>query len=241
MRTIIALIWLIIFVIAAIPAMIYMVIVHKKDPWKAQKTARVWISGFFKLLIKIAGTKVTVNGYENVPADRAVVYVGNHRSYFDVILTYALCKNTTSYIAKAELRNTPLFGLWGDMMMCLFFDQNDMRASVKMILDGISMLKRGISIFIFPEGKRNKDPELLPLNEFKDGSFKLASKTGCPVVPVALKKIDDIWEAHSPWLKKTSVTITYGEPVYIDDLEDEQKKHPGEYFRQLITSMLEQM
>lgn len=241
MRTIIALIWLVLFVISAIPAMIYMVIVHKKDPWKAEKTARAWISVFFKVLTRIAGTGITIKGYENVPSDRAVVYIGNHRSYFDVILTYALCKTTTSYIAKAELRNIPLFGLWGDMMMCLFFDQSDMKASVKMILDGIARLKQGISIFIFPEGKRNKEPALLPLNEFKDGSFKLASKTGCPVIPVALKNIDDIWEAHSPWLKKTSVAITYGEPVYLNDLDDEQKKHPGEYFRRLISSMLEEM
>jgi len=241
MRTIIALIWLVIFVIAAIPAMIYMVIVHRKDPWKAEKTARAWISVFFRLLIKIAGTKVALNGYENVPSDQAVVYIGNHRSYFDIILTYSLCKNTTSYIAKADLRKIPLFGLWGDMMMCLFFDQSDMKASVKMILDGISRLKEGRSIFIFPEGKRNKEPGLLPLNEFRDGSFKLASRTGCPVIPVALKKIDDIWEAHSPWLKKTSVTITYGRPVYLNDLNEEEKKHPGEYFRQLITSMLEEM
>ena len=241
MRTVIALIWLVIFVIAAIPAMIYMVIVHKKDPWKAEKTAKAWISVFFRGLIRIAGTEVTINGYENVPADRAVVYIGNHRSYFDIILTYALCRNTTSYIAKADLRNIPLFGLWGDMMMCLFFDQSDMKASVKMILEGIARLKQGISIFIFPEGKRNKEASLLPLNEFKDGSFKLASKTGCPVIPVALKKIDDIWEAHSPWLRKTSVVITYGKPVYFDDLDNEQKKRPGEYFRQLITDMLEKM
>lgn len=241
MRTIIALIWLVIFVIAAIPAMIYMVIVHRKDPWKAEKAARAWISVFFRLLVKIAGTKAVVNGYENVPSDQAVVYIGNHRSYFDIILTYSLCKGTTSYIAKADLRKIPLFGLWGDMMMCLFFDQSDMKASVKMILEGITRLKQGRSIFIFPEGKRNKEPDLLPLNEFKDGSFKLASRTGCPVIPVALKKIDDIWEAHSPWLKKTSVTITYGRPVYLDDLNEDEKKHPGEYFRQLITSMLEEM
>ncbi len=241
MRTIIALIWLVLFVIAAIPAMIYMVIVHKKDPWKAEKTARAWISCFFRVLVKIAGTDITVKGLENVPSDRAVVYIGNHRSYFDIILTYTLCKNTTCYIAKADLRNIPLFGLWGDMMMCLFFDQSDMKASVKMILEGITRLKQGISVFIFPEGKRNREPDLLPLNEFRDGSFKLASKTGCPVIPVALKKIDDIWEAHSPWLRKTSVTICYGPPVYFNDLEDEQKKHPGEHFRQVITSMLEQM
>lgn len=238
MRTILALIWVVVYVILAIPAMIYMMIIHGKDPWRAEKTARAWICFLFRGLILLAGTRVTIRGLENVPEDTAVIYIGNHRSFFDVILTYAHCKRPTSYIAKAEVEKLPLFGLWGKMLMALFFDQSDMKASVKMILEAINRLKAGISIFIFPEGTRNRAPSLTPLGEFRDGSFKLASKTGCPVIPVAMAKIDDIWEAHFPWLKKTSVTITYGAPVYFADLTPEQKKYPGRYFRDLMESML---
>ncbi len=239
MRTIIALIWVVVYVIIAIPAMICMAFIHGKDPWKAERIARFWMSFLFRGLLFIAGTRVTVKGLEQVPKDQAVVYIGNHRSYFDIILTYALCNRPTSYVAKAELQNIPLFGLWGKMMMCLFFDPHDMKASLKMILEGINRLKSGISVFIFPEGGRNRAEALLPLNEFKDGSFRLASKSGCPVVPVALAKIDDIWEAHFPWLRKTSVTIVYGTPVYLKDLSAEDQKYPGRYFKNLVESMLE--
>lgn len=238
MRTIIALLWVVVYVIIAIPAMICMLFLHKKDPWRAESIARFWMTLLFRGLIFVCGTRVTIKGLENVPKDQAVVYIGNHRSYFDIILTYEHCNRPTSYIAKAGLRSIPLFGLWGDMMMCLFFDQSDMKASVKMILEGISRLKAGKSIFIFPEGGRNRSESVKPLMEFKDGSFKLASKSGCPVIPVALCKTDDIWEAHSPWVKKASVTITYGTPVYMDDLTPEEKKRPGAYFKDLIESML---
>lgn len=238
MRTILSFLWIIVYVILAIPAMIYLKAVHKKDPWRAEKTARAWMSFLFDGLMLISAVKVTVKGLENVPADRSVVYVGNHRSYFDIILTYKLSNRPTSYVAKADLLKIPLFGFWGEMMMVLFFDQKDIKASLKMILEGIERLKNGRSVFIFPEGGRNREESIKPLRDFHDGSFRLASKSGAPVIPVALAKTDDIWEAHFPWVKKAAVTITYGEPVYFDTLDAEDKKRPGRYFQNLIESML---
>ena len=239
MRTVLALLWIVVYVIITIPAMIYLSFVHKKDPWKAEKTARFWMTLLFDGLIFLCGTKVTIEGLENVPKDRSVVYVGNHRSYFDIILTYKLSNRPTSYIAKSELQKIPFFGFWGKMMMVLFFDKKDMKASLKMILEGIDRLKNGVSVFIFPEGTRNRAPEVKPLTEFHNGSFRLASKSGAPVIPVALYKTDDIWEAHSPWAKKASVTIRFGQPVYFADLSPEDQKKPGDYFKNLVESMID--
>ena len=240
MKSFLAIAWIIIFLIISIPAMIIMKLTYKKNPWKAEKIARFFMELFMKGEVKISGAKVHISGLENVPEDTAVVYIANHRSYFDIVCTYPLCKKRTSYIAKSELQKIPFFGFWGKNMQCLFFDRNDMKASVKMILDGIERLKNGNSIFIFPEGGRNHSPALLPLQEFKDGSFKLASKSGCPVIPVAIKNMDQIWEAHSPWLKSADVSITYGKPVWFNDLDDEAKKHPGNYFKCLIEDMLKE-
>lgn len=59
---------------------------------------------------------------------------------------------------------------------------------------------------------------------FKEGSFKIALKTGCPIVPVAINNSAEIFENHFPKLKKTHVVIEYGEPIYPKDLSrDEQK------------------
>ena len=44
-----------------------------------------------------------VIGEENVPKDQAVLYIGNHRSYFDIIITYARCPRLTGYIAKRNM------------------------------------------------------------------------------------------------------------------------------------------
>ena len=56
----------------------------------------------FKLMISMAGTEVTVIGEENIP-DEPVLFIGNHRSYFDILLTYSRCKRLTGYVAKKEM------------------------------------------------------------------------------------------------------------------------------------------
>ena len=237
-KTIIELLWIVVFLIIAIPAMLCMLVLYKKDPVKTERIARYWITIYMNGALALSGTRPVIKGLENVPEDTSVLYVANHRSYFDIVVTYPLSKKPTSFVAKAELQNIPFFAFWGRNMQCLFFDKNDMKASMKMILEGISRLKNGISVFICPEGGRNHSKEMLPLQEFRDGSFKLASKSGCPVIPVAIYRMDDIWEAQTPWIKKAYPVVTYGKPVYIKDLSPEDQKRPGEYFKNLIEDML---
>ena len=104
-----------------------------------------------------------------------------------------------------------------------------------MILAGIEHIKNGTSICIMPEGTRNYEDEMLP---FKEGSFKMAEKTGCPIVPIAMWKNDDILEAHFPWVKAKKVTVYYGEPIRIEELSKEEKKKVGVLVRSKIETML---
>jgi len=92
---------------------------------------------------------------------------------------------------------------------------------------------------IFPEGTRNKNADqpasLLP---FKDGSFKIAQKTGCPIIPMAMTGTDDIFENHFPWVRSTEVTLTIGKPIYLSELSKEDQKHIGIYCQNIIQNML---
>ena len=60
------------------------------------------IQWIFGVLLFVSGTKVKAEGLENIPKDRAVLYVGNHRSYFDIITSYRLLPGITGYVAKKE-------------------------------------------------------------------------------------------------------------------------------------------
>ena len=100
----------------------------------------------------------TVIGEENVPKDEPVLYIGNHRSYFDIVMTYIRVPRPTGYIAKIEMLKIPLLSHWMKYLHCLFLDRNDIKQGMKIILTAIDKVKSGISICVFPEGTRNKVP-----------------------------------------------------------------------------------
>ena len=90
-----------------------------------------------------------------------------------------------------------------------------------------------ISICIFPEGTRNKGEELSML-PFKEGAFKIATKTGCAIVPISMNNTAAIFENQFPRIKKVNVVVEYGTPIYPKDLAPEDKKHIGAYVQNII-------
>ena len=115
---------------------------------------------------------------------------------------------------------------------CIFLDRKDNKAGLQTILQGIEMMKSGISLIIFPEGTRSKrEGEFLP---FHAGSFKLAEKSGCPIVPISINNTGAVLEDHFPLIKKTHVIVEYGEPIYVKDLDREAKKNLPDTVRQII-------
>lgn len=204
---------------------------------RAQKKALQVVQKMFRLILKISGVKVTVRGQENIP-DGAVLYVGNHSSYYDILVGYTTVPGLTGFVAKAEMETIPLLSDWMRLVNCLFLNRKDIKEGLKTILAGIEKVKSGISIWIFPEGTRNTRVDLTNLLPFKEGSLKIAEKSGCPVVPVAITGTADVFERHLPWIRPSKVTIEYGEPIYIKSLTPEERKHVGAYTREKIIEML---
>lgn len=186
----------------------------------------------FRTILGIAGTEITVIGKENMPKE-ATLYVGNHRSYFDILLLYVQCEGLTGFVAKDSIEKVPSLRVWMRYLYCLFLNRSDAREGLKTILTAIEYVKKGISICIFPEGTRN-DGEELSMLPFKEGSFKIATKTGCPIVPVSINNSAEIFENHVPALRKTHVVIEYGKPIYPKELAKEELKNIGAHCQNII-------
>ena len=108
---------------------------------------------------------------------------------------------------------------------CLFLDRDNIKEGMKTILVAIEKVKSGISMCIFPEGTRNKTADtFLP---FHEGSFKIAEKAGAPIIPMTIVNSAAVLEDHFPKIKKATVVIAYGKPVYIDELPKEERKAVG--------------
>lgn len=211
--------------------------VDPADSLRAQQKSLRIVQAMFRLILKISGVKVTVKGRENIP-DGAVLYVGNHRSYFDILVGYTTVPGLTGFVAKAEMEKIPCLSDWMRLVNCLFLNRKDIKEGLKTIMSGIGKVKDGVSIWIFPEGTRNPHEDLTDLLPFKEGSLKIAEKSGCPVVPVAITGTAEVFENHLPRICPAKVTIEYGEPIYIKQLPAEQRKHCGAYTRDVIIEML---
>ena len=227
------------FLILSIPILLIEWIIGKFSPRAKEISSLRIVQGVFKFILWEAGTKVTIIGEENVPKDTPVLYIGNHRSYFDIVLTYSRCPIRTGYIAKKEMERYPLLSNWMKYLHCLFLDRNDIKQGLKTILAAIDKIKSGISICIFPEGTRNRNEDELDMLPFHEGSFKIATKAKCPIIPVAISNSANIFEAHFPKITPVRVVVEYGRPIYPDELSKEDKKHIGEYTQNIIHEMLE--
>lgn len=229
------------FLVLGYPLLVMQNSLGKKDPAARDKESLKIIQSMFRLLLNLCGVKVTVKGLENIPEDTAVLYVGNHRSYFDILVGYTTVPGLTGFVAKKEMESYPFLRSWMCNVNCLFLDRKDIKAGLKTILEGIEKVKGGISMWIFPEGTRGRGATELDMLPFKEGSLKIAEKSGCPVIPVAMVRTADIFEKHAPVIRPANVTVYYGKPFYIKDLEPEQKKHAGAYTRDVIAEMLKEI
>ena len=239
MRFFIDVIFLASFLILGIPVYLVLCLLGKVEKWKYKTDliALRIVQWAFKCMLFIAGTKTIVIGEEHVPKDQPVLYIPNHRSYFDILLLYSRVPGLTGFVSKDSMKKFYLLRDWMKKLHCLFLNRENPREGLKTILQGIENINNGISMCIFPEGTRNKmDGEMLP---FKEGSMKMAEKTGCLVIPVALSNTAEIFENHMPWIRSCKVVIEYGAPIDPKTLSRQEQKHLGAMCRDKIQEMLD--
>ena len=237
MRLFIIAIYLIAFLICSLPIIGVITIIHRFDPERADRMALRVVQHAFSIIEFLSGEDLTLQGEEHIPKDTPVLYIGNHLGFFDIVLTYCRVPSSTGFISKQSIFNVPILRLWMYRLHCIGLDRSNVRQGMQVILKAIDYVKNGTSIFIFPEGTRSKTGEVLP---FKGGSFKVATRSGCPIIPVAITGTDDVFENHLPWIRKAKVSITYGEPIYVSELSKEEQKALPDRVRQEILQLKEQ-
>jgi 1-acyl-sn-glycerol-3-phosphate acyltransferase len=231
-RFIITATFVVLFLICSIPLLIAEWIIGKFNQDVKSSSSLAIVNWAFRIVIRLSGAKVIALGEDRIPTDTAVLYVGNHRSFFDIILTYVRVPRLTGYVAKKEMLKVPLLKDWMRNLHCLFLDRQNIREGLKTILKGVELVKSGISVCIFPEGTRNKTADtFLP---FHEGSLKIAEKGKVPIIPMTIVNSAGVFEDHFPKIKKATVVIEYGEPIYIDRLSKEERKNLGSRVQQLI-------
>lgn len=236
-RTIIWFIWFVLSLIISTPFIFRVKYLIKKNRIEESesliyKCTNIWANS----LLKLAGVKVNVHGIENIPKDKTVLFVGNHQGNFDIPIYITQIPKVIGFISKIEVEKIPLVRTWMNFLHCVFMDRSNLRKSGEAIIKGVKNLKNGHSIVIFPEGTRSKGG---PIKEFKAGSFKLATKSKCPIVPVTMDGSFKIMEhGNGPWIKPATVNLYFHPAIETSNLTKEEQDILPKTVQNIIASKI---
>lgn len=220
-RFIISGLFLIVYLIISLPVMLFFLLARLFSKKFVDNIAFKWVKFAVITLKLFTGLKVSATGLENIVTDEGVLYVSNHLTLFDIIVLYSLMKKPTGFIAKKELGKIPVLSWLMKFVHCLFLDRKDPRNGLKMVINASENIKSGVSMVIFPEGTRSRTGELL---EFKGGSFKIAEKAKCKVIPIRIDYNKPVFEEHIPKVIKTTATVRIIEPIDTKDMDRKEIK-----------------
>ena len=188
-------------------------------------------------ILKVTGVFLSVEGLENIPKDTTCVFVGNHRSYYDIPILLTALDAPHGILAKEELEKIPLLNRWMKLLGCVFVKRDDIRASVKALNDATAIVESGRSFVIFPEGTRYKGEEG-GAGEFKAGAFRIAIKTGVPVVPVAISGARGLFEGHGLRATPGDIRVRILPAIQTAGMSKAEQKQLPDAVRQTILAQL---
>ena len=190
----------------------FMLIFRRKevDLWLDKK-----IQSFARFCMKVLRIDLSVEDQAilgRVDWTRPVFVMGNHNSYADIPIIFLAIERTIGFIAKAELRFIPFLGFWMKKIGCVLINR-EKGGGAKLIREAMAK-GRAPRLFIFPEGTRGKDENMVP---FKSGGFRLAVETEATILPVYIKGSGFTWE-HRKDSSRCKVTVKVLEPVDVKAL-----------------------
>ncbi|CAM2943462.1 lysophospholipid acyltransferase family protein [Hathewaya histolytica] len=191
----------------------------KKSKELSGEYLRKVVNGWSSFIIRKVPMKLDVKGIENIP-EEACLFACNHQSLLDIPVMLNVIPRKVGFVAKKELKKSPMITYWMEQIKCVFIDRQNPREGIKAIISGSEYLKEGHSMLIFPEGTRSRSSNM---NEFKKGSLKMAFKSGRPIVPVTLDGTYKSYEGNNNKLNGSEVKIIFHEPIYLNDMSKEEK------------------
>lgn len=174
------------------------------------------IQYILKLAVKSGNINLQVTGQENVPEENGFLMYANHQGLFDILAIVATFDKPLAAVLKKELAEIPFLKQIKDCTNSFPMDREDVRQSMTVIMNVIKEIKKGRNYLIFPEGTRSKLGN--KMLDFHAGSFKCATKTGCPILPVAL--IDSFKVLDQKGCKPVTVQIHYLKPILHEEYKD---------------------
>jgi len=166
-----------------------------------------------RVMLWIGKVRVEISGLENIPKEENVIFLSNHQSGVDIFILRAFLPGYFRFVLMQQVFNIPIFKNFAAQGGQILVDLSNSKQALIAMRKVISLLRRGESISIFPEGTRSPDGRLL---EFKDGASMLILEANKPVVPIAISgsyKVMQRDELYGLRLRPGRVKVKIGRPL----------------------------
>lgn len=203
----------------------------KKQYTKPSKFARFLLNNGLLYINWHAGARVKCIGLEKIPSE-PVLIVGNHKSKFDpMIVSEVLSNRHIAFMTKEDNMKIPLGArlMWRNCYMPV--DRSDKLQSLEQFKKGAELIASGASsVAIYPEGSRQK-PDVI-LADFHNGTFNIATKTGCPIVIITMRNTHMIHK-NFPF-KTTKVEMKCVQVIYQDEYKNMNATELSDYVHNIM-------
>lgn len=210
----------------------------EKDVKKPRRAAYWLVCQIIQWLFGFLWIKAEITGAEKVPTDSRFLMVSNHTSMFDFLIVLAhLGRFHIIPILKKEAEHFPIAGKCSHYTGFIPIDRSNPKEGLRAILKAVRFLKEDLSsIYIAPEGTRNKDGRM---SSFHAGSFKIAQKAQVPVVIACVTGTQNV---HSNFFRRfTHVRLDFLEVLSKEQVAEMTTVEMAEHSQELIQARLDEL
>ncbi len=216
-----------VFMLILLPVFILPILIGQKYGYITYWGLGAWAWIFSKLTF----IRYEIIGKQNVDKNESFIYTCNHTSFLDAPGLALAVPTQFRPLAKKELKKIPVFGLI-IRVATIIVDRSSPESRRESVNKLTRLLKKGLSILIFPEGTQNRTKERL--QPFYDGAFRIAIETQTEILPMVIINAGKLMPPSSLKIKPGKIKVVFGKPVSAKGLTLKQVK-------QLKESVYEQM
>ena len=231
-RTIITVVAGVTATIVAVALIAVMVVVNDSSPM-IEKIIRGWS----RVWLAVSGTKLEIEGAENIDPNRSYVVVANHLSALDIMACLLAVPLPIRFLAKKELFRVPVLAQ-GMRMVGIIEVDREARGAVHSEVNRQSreLIEKGRSLIIYAEGTRPRNGVMKP---FKKGAFTMAITSGLPVLPLSIHGSYEAWPPGTPLVRGGVITVVLDKPVETEGMTASDTGYLRDQVREVIAGRVE--
>lgn len=175
-------------------------LINDTSPW----IERV-IRGWSRAWLIASGTKLEIEGQENVDPSQSYVVVANHLSSLDIMACFLAVRLPIRYLAKKELFRVPILAQ-GMRAVGIIEVDRDARSAIHAEVNrqAKDLIAKKRSLIIYAEGTRPRNGLMRP---FKKGAFTMAIAAGLPILPLSIHGSYEAFKPGQPWVRGGTIRV----------------------------------